>query len=70
MAEQIRTALAILRLKQVKAVTGLSRSTIYARQKNGSFPPSLALGPRAVGWRLSAIEEFLADPAGYRAEPA
>ena len=36
--------------QQVEARTGLSRSTIYARVKVGTFPAPVSLGPRAVGW--------------------
>ncbi|MGY6154118.1 helix-turn-helix transcriptional regulator [Paraburkholderia graminis] len=68
MAEQIRTALAILRRKQVEAETGLSKSTIYARYRAGTFPAPVQLGLRSVGWRVRDIESFLKDPAGYRAE--
>ncbi len=68
MAEQIRTALTILRRKQVEAATGLSRSTIYARLRAKTFPPAVRLGPRSVGWRAGDIDAFLADPAGYKAE--
>lgn len=50
----------ILRLPAVKARTGLSRSTIYARIRAGSFPRPVKLGgPRAVGWVASDIDEFL-----------
>jgi prophage regulatory protein len=48
MIDSIHTT--ILRLKHVKARTGLSRSTIYQRIKEGSFPAQVSLGPRAVGW--------------------
>jgi len=67
MEEQIRTALTILRRRQVEAATGLSRSTMYERMKAKTFPPSVRLGPRAVGWRAGDISDFLVDPAGYRA---
>jgi prophage regulatory protein len=67
MAAQIQTALTILRRKQVESETGLSRSTIYQRIKNKTFPPAIQLGPRAVGWRRGDIDAFLADPAGYKA---
>ena len=40
----------ILRLPTVKATTGLSRSTIYQRIADGSFPKPVSLGARAVGW--------------------
>lgn len=68
MAEQLRAALTILRRKQVEDATGLSRSTIYARLRDKTFPAAVKLGPRAVGWRTSDIEDFLSNPAGYRAE--
>ena len=49
----------ILRLPAVIARTGLRRSTIYARAKQGTFPKPIKLGPRAVGWVESEIEQFL-----------
>lgn len=70
MVGQIQTALFILRRKQVEAATGLSRSTIYARCRAGSFPGPIKLGRRSVGWRAGDIEAFLADPANYRAREA
>lgn len=67
MAEQIQTALTFLRRRQVEAATGLSRSSIYQRIKEKTFPAAVQLGPRAVGWRAGDIEAFLANPAGYKA---
>jgi prophage regulatory protein len=49
----------ILRRKQVENRTGLSRSTIYLRIKEGTFPKPISLGARAVGWLESEIEEWL-----------
>ncbi|QQC63743.1 AlpA family phage regulatory protein [Paraburkholderia ginsengisoli] len=51
MNEQIKSALTILRRKQVEAATGLSRSTIYQRIKDKTFPPAIHLSSRSVGWR-------------------
>jgi prophage regulatory protein len=67
MSDSIRVAGAILRRKQVEQVVGLSRSTIYQRIKDGTFPKAVSLGGRMVGWRASDVELFLVDPAGYRA---
>lgn len=50
---------AILRLPAVKARTGLSRSTIYLRVSDGSFPSPISLGARSVGWVESDIEEWI-----------
>lgn len=40
----------ILRLPAVKAITGLSRSTIYLRIAQQAFTHPVSLGARAVGW--------------------
>ena len=50
----------ILRLPTVKARTGLSRSTIYLRISEGSFPAPISLGDRAVGWIESDVNDWLA----------
>ena len=50
---------AILRLPDVKARTGLSRSTIYLRISEGSFPKPVSLGGRAVGWIESEVNDWL-----------
>jgi prophage regulatory protein len=52
-------AITILRLPSVKARTGLSRSTIYARVAEGTFPKPVALGARAVGWIESEVTDYL-----------
>lgn len=50
----------ILRRKQVEARTGLSRSTIYARMAENSFPRPVNLGGgRAVGWLEAEINTWL-----------
>jgi prophage regulatory protein len=52
-------ATAILRLPTVKARTGLSRSTIYLRISEGSFPKPVSLGGRAVGWIEAEVNDWL-----------
>ena len=52
-------ATAILRLPAVKARTGLSRSTIYLRISEGSFPKPVSLGGRAVGWIEAEVNDWL-----------
>lgn len=59
--EACRSAYSILRLPSVQARTGLSRSTIYLRVSEGTFPKPIALGPRAVGWIASEIDEWIAQ---------
>lgn len=50
----------ILRLPAVKSRTGLSRSTIYLRVAEGSFPAPVSLGDRAVGWIEAEVNDWLA----------
>ncbi len=52
-------AITILKLSDVKKKTGLSRSTIYERMDEGTFPRQVQLGLRAVGWLESEVEEWL-----------
>lgn len=47
-----------LRLPEVLARTGLSRSTIYVRLEQGLFPRPVSLGDRAVGWIESEVDEW------------
>lgn len=49
----------ILRLPAVMACTGLSRSSIYLRIAEGSFPKPVALGRRAVGWLESEVAAWI-----------
>ena len=58
MAEQLRS---FLRLKQVKEVTGMSRSWIYEAIRRGEFPSPFSLGARAVGWDSVAIADWQAQ---------
>jgi prophage regulatory protein len=51
----------ILRLPAVKARTGLSRSTIYQRVREGTFPRPVNLGKRAVGWIEAEISAHMAE---------
>ena len=49
----------ILRLRAVQDWTALSRSTIYAMMKNGTFPQSVSLGERSVGWLEADIQSWI-----------
>lgn len=69
MAALIQSALTILRLKQVVARTGLSRSTIYAKMRfnpkrpgnfDPTFPMPIAIGTKAVGWLEAEIDGWIA----------
>lgn len=55
----MKNRISILRRKQVEKRTGLSRSTIYLRIQEGTFPKPINLGERAVGWLENEIEAWL-----------
>lgn len=48
-----------LRLNEVKLVTGLSKSSIYAMMNSGNFPKNVSLGARAVAWIESEVGEWM-----------
>ena len=50
----------LLRLSEVRTRTALGRSTIYRKMRDGSFPEPLKIGSRAVRWRESEVEAWLA----------
>jgi prophage regulatory protein len=52
----------IIRLPEVKYLTGLSRTTIYSSMAKNQFPKSIQLGNgRMVGWKLSGIESWIEE---------
>lgn len=58
----------IIRLKTVLSRTGLSRSTLYRKIAEGTFPGQVKISVHGAGWHESAINRWIVDPAGYRAE--
>lgn len=53
----------IIRLPEVQALTGLSRSTIYSRANEGTFPAQIPLGARAVGWYEDEVNAWVEQRA-------
>ncbi len=49
----------IIKRQEVELVTGLSRSSIYAKMEDGSFPKAIKLSERSVGWLEHEIQEWL-----------
>lgn len=60
----------IIRIKTVLTRTGLSRSTLYRKIAEGTFPRQVPISVNGAGWHESAVNRWIADPAGYRAECA
>jgi predicted DNA-binding transcriptional regulator AlpA len=51
--------LKILKAKEVIALIGLSRVTIWRLERLGQFPRRVLISPRRVGWFESEIMEWL-----------
>lgn len=51
----------LIRLPQVLELTGYSRATVYRLMNSGDFPLCVKLGARAVAWRSTDIDEWIAS---------
>ncbi|MES1192437.1 MAG: AlpA family transcriptional regulator [Steroidobacter sp.] len=51
----------VLKLPEVIQRTGKKKTPIYAGAKSGEFPKPIKLGKRAVGWKESDIEAWIAS---------
>lgn len=56
----------IIRLSTVLERTGLSRSTMYRKIAEGTFPGQIKISVNGAGWRESDINRWIADPALWR----
>lgn len=51
----------LIRIKEVCRLTGLSKSTLYAKIAGGSFPRSVQLTERCVAWNEADIEAWIQE---------
>ena len=61
----IETPERIIRIKIVLERTGLSRSTLYRKMQDGSFPKSVRISLRCAGWREAAVNTWLHNRLFY-----
>jgi prophage regulatory protein len=50
----------IIRIREVIAITGLSRSSIYLAIKQGTFPMQVKLSTRSSGWLHNEVIAWVA----------
>ena len=56
----------LLTRREVEHRTGLSRSTLYRKMGDGTFPVPLKISDRAVRWRESEIRAYVdSRPRSY-----
>ena len=51
----------LLRLPQVLAMVGLSKSTLYRKVKAGLFPAPIKLSGNLVVWKQEVVMEWIAS---------
>jgi prophage regulatory protein len=57
----------IVRIKTVLNRTGLSRSTLYRKIQDGTFPRQIPISTNGAGWSESEVSRWVANPPAYRA---
>jgi prophage regulatory protein len=51
----------LMRLPEARAITGLSKTTIYESIRERSFPPPVRLGSRVVAWVKSGVRQWAVE---------
>lgn len=49
----------LLRLREVRSITGLSHSALYLLMQQGKFPRPVKLTERAVAWPETLVAEWV-----------
>jgi len=52
------TVIKFLRVKDVTARVGLTRSAIFKQIEKGQFPEPVSIGSRAIAWPESVVDEW------------
>lgn len=52
----------IIRLKTVLHRSGLSRSTVYRKMQDGTFPPRIKVNINGIGWQASELNRWIFNP--------
>lgn len=51
----------LLRADEVVRRTGLSRTTIWRKERDGEFPRRVKLGGNSVAWREKEVEKWISS---------
>ncbi len=65
-SEDMNIRTTFVRLNEVRARTGLSRSTLYAYVREGLFPAPVAISKRCVAWVEAELDRWIADRVAAR----
>ena len=53
--------LQLLRRTEVELLTGLSKTAIYDRMRDGRFPKSIALSPKTIRWVKGEVIKWIKE---------
>ena len=56
----------VVRLPEVINMVGMSKGSIYNFIKDGTFPAPIKLGPKASGWLVSEVQNWIAERVSAR----
>ncbi|RSM21856.1 AlpA family phage regulatory protein [Aeromonas salmonicida] len=56
----------LLKLKDVIAITSLSKASVYRQMNAGTFPKPIVTGPRSVAWIDHEIYEWIESKTRLR----
>lgn len=51
----------VIRLPRVLEMVGMSKGSIYNFIKAGTFPKPVKIGPKASGWLLHEVQDWIAS---------
>lgn len=58
----------LLQVKAVALIVSLGVSTIWRKAKEGTFPSPIRVDKQITRWKLSEVNEWLADPMNWEAK--
>lgn len=57
----------LLQAKEVAHICGIGVSTVWRSSKLGSMPKPIKVSANTTRWKLSEVNEWLADPMNWEA---
>jgi prophage regulatory protein len=57
----VRLQRALVTLQQVREITGMSRTWVYAASKEGRFPKPIRLGSKSIRWLAEDIDRWIEE---------
>ncbi|SFC49986.1 transcriptional regulator, AlpA family [Pseudomonas citronellolis] len=59
MADKANQPQRFIRIKEVLSITSLSKSDLYRRIADGTFPTQVKLGPMTTAWQESEVRAWM-----------